>query len=112
MEYSSLLSTADQFAKLVVVGDQSSGKSSVLEGLTDLPFPRDNGLCTRFATQIVFRRAGSSSITISIIPSQSADSKTREKLLAFKIEDLASLSGDQFLLSLSRVGSFHTLQRL
>ena len=39
-------------AKLVVVGDQSSGKSSVLEGLTDLPFPRDNGLCTRFATQI------------------------------------------------------------
>lgn len=27
--------------QLVVVGDQSSGKSSVLEGLTNLPFPRD-----------------------------------------------------------------------
>ena len=29
--------------QLVVVGDQSSGKRSVLEGLTQLPFPRDNG---------------------------------------------------------------------
>lgn len=28
--------------QLVVVGDQSSGKSSVLEGLTALPFPRDS----------------------------------------------------------------------
>ena len=42
--------------QLVVVGDQSSGKSSVLEGLTNLPFPHDSGLCTRFATQITFRR--------------------------------------------------------
>jgi hypothetical protein len=42
--------------QLVVVGDQSSGKSSVLEGLTGLKFPRNAGLCTRFATQIIFRR--------------------------------------------------------
>lgn len=42
--------------QLVVVGDQSSGKSSVLEGLTKLKFPRSAGLCTRFATQIIFRR--------------------------------------------------------
>lgn len=45
--------------QLVVVGDQSSGKSSVLEGLTKLKFPRNSGLCTRFATQIIFRRAPS-----------------------------------------------------
>ena len=44
-------------SQLVVVGDQSSGKSSLLEGLTGLPFPVASELCTRFATQIVFRRS-------------------------------------------------------
>lgn len=71
--------------KLVVVGDQSSSKSSALEGLTDLSSPRDNGRGTRFATQIIFRRAEKSSITISIIPSRVADSKMKERLRAFKI---------------------------
>ncbi|KAL1638192.1 hypothetical protein SLS58_008932 [Diplodia intermedia] len=46
--------------QIVVVGDQSSGKPSVLEGLTRLPFPRDSGLCTHFATQITFRRSATS----------------------------------------------------
>ncbi len=59
--------------QLVVVDDQSSGKSSVLEGLTKLPFPGDSTLCTRFATQIVFRRAERESIAVSIIPSPSSD---------------------------------------
>ena len=40
--------------QLLVIGDQSSGKSSVLEGLTGIPYPRAS---TRFATQITFRRA-------------------------------------------------------
>lgn len=56
--------------QIVVVGDQSSGKSSVLEGLTDLPFPRDSGLCTRFATQITFRRSAARHIAVSIIPAK------------------------------------------
>ncbi|KAJ5052609.1 P-loop containing nucleoside triphosphate hydrolase protein, partial [Bipolaris maydis] len=50
--------------QLVVIGDQSSGKSSVLEGLTGLPFPRDSGLCTRFATQITFRRSSEENIVV------------------------------------------------
>lgn len=58
--------------QLVVVGDQSSGKSSVLEGLTNLPFPRDSGLCTRFATQITFRRDQKTSISVSIIAAPGA----------------------------------------
>lgn len=33
--------------QLVVCGDQSAGKSSVLEGITNLPFPRQDGVCTR-----------------------------------------------------------------
>ncbi|EPS40510.1 hypothetical protein H072_5636 [Dactylellina haptotyla CBS 200.50] len=43
--------------QLVVTGDQSSGKSSVLEALTGLPLPRSSGLCTRFATEISLRRS-------------------------------------------------------
>lgn len=33
--------------QLVVCGDQSAGKSSVLEALTEIPFPRNDNLCTR-----------------------------------------------------------------
>lgn len=39
--------------QLVVCGDQSAGKSSVLEALTEIPFPRNDNLCTRFATEII-----------------------------------------------------------
>ncbi|KAK3831961.1 MAG: P-loop containing nucleoside triphosphate hydrolase protein [Linnemannia gamsii] len=41
---------------LTIIGDQSSGKSSCLEALTKLPFPRNNGMCTRFAIQVNLRR--------------------------------------------------------
>nr|OQO32491.1 hypothetical protein B0A51_00900 [Rachicladosporium sp. CCFEE 5018] len=58
--------------QIVVVGDQSSGKSSVLEGLIKKPFPRDSGLCTRFATHLVFRRAVQEQILVSIIPDRYA----------------------------------------
>lgn len=42
--------------QLVIVGQQSAGKSSLLQSLTDIPFPVGDGLCTRFATRIVSRR--------------------------------------------------------
>ena len=43
--------------KLVIVGKQSAGKSSLLQSLTDIPFPVGTRLCTRFATRIVSRRS-------------------------------------------------------
>ncbi|KAL2875223.1 hypothetical protein SGCOL_009658 [Colletotrichum sp. CLE4] len=43
--------------QLAVCGDQSAGKSSVLEGITGIPFPRQEGLCTRFPTEIVLRHS-------------------------------------------------------
>lgn len=36
-----------QVPQIAVVGVQSSGKSSVLESLTKIPFPRDSTTCTR-----------------------------------------------------------------
>jgi hypothetical protein len=40
----------------VVVGEQSTGKSSVLQAVTEIPFPVDDNMCTRFATEIVLKR--------------------------------------------------------
>ena len=42
--------------QLVIVGGQSSGKSSLLRGLTDIPFPVSGGCCTRYPTRIVLHR--------------------------------------------------------
>lgn len=40
----------------MIVGKQSVGKSSLLEALTEIPFPVGGGSCTRFATRIISRR--------------------------------------------------------
>jgi GTPase SAR1 family protein len=90
--------------QLVVVGDQSSGKSSVLEGLTNLPFPRDSGLCTRFATQIIFRRARTSGISISIIPSANSSSEHAEAVIAWSKNDLTEVTPKAFAEIMVEVG--------
>ena len=54
--------------QIVVVGDQSGGKSSVLEAITGTPFPRHADGCTRFTTEIRLRRAAEEKLTIRIIP--------------------------------------------
>ncbi len=85
------------------VGDQSSGKSSVLEGLTELPFPRDSTLCTGFATQIVFRRAEQESVTVSISPSPSTGAAREAKLKAFKDDSMKVFAADDFKRLLAKV---------
>ena len=35
--------------QITVVGQQSAGKSSLIEAMSGVPFPRDKGTCTRFA---------------------------------------------------------------
>ena len=82
--------------QLVVVGDQSSGKSSVLEGLTNLPFPRDSGLCTRFATQIIFQRSQESNISVSIIPATGASQEHVEATKEWKKPNLKTLDPTPF----------------
>ncbi|RDA86294.1 hypothetical protein CP532_5661 [Ophiocordyceps camponoti-leonardi (nom. inval.)] len=83
--------------QLVVVGDQSSGKSSVLESLTGFSFPRDVGLCTRYATQITCARDSFQSVSISIIPRPDADEKLKSELSAFhrELHELSSENLDK-----------------
>lgn len=38
--------------KIVVVGDQSTGKSSLIEGMSEIKVPRSTGTCTRCPTEI------------------------------------------------------------
>jgi len=70
--------------QLVVCGDQSAGKSSVLEALTEIPFPKNDNLCTRFATEIILRRASANSITIKVIPDEKRPTVEQAKINTFK----------------------------
>lgn len=69
---------------LFALGDESSGKSSVLESLTGFSFPAAPGLCTRYATQICCRCEAEKRVDISIIPRQDADAATEQRLRAYK----------------------------
>lgn len=73
--------------QLVVCGDQSAGKSSVLEAITGIPFPRQEGLCTRFPTEIILRHSGqseSTTITATIRPSASRTQDDRLTMSAYR----------------------------
>ncbi|KAG9196913.1 hypothetical protein G6514_003047 [Epicoccum nigrum] len=72
-----------ELPQLVVCGDQSSGKSSVLEAITEIPFPRKENLCTRFATEIILRRSASSTSTITITPDKLRPKSEQAKLKSF-----------------------------
>ncbi|KAM0331648.1 hypothetical protein ACHAQA_003327 [Verticillium albo-atrum] len=66
--------------EIIVCGDQSAGKSSVLEAISGLAFPTRDSLCTRFATELVLRRGHETSVRVSITPGESRYDKEREDL--------------------------------
>lgn len=53
--------------QIVVVGQQSSGKSSILEAISGIPFPTNDGLCTRFPLEVIMRRGVKESVAVHII---------------------------------------------
>ncbi|KAK4243153.1 hypothetical protein C7999DRAFT_44970 [Corynascus novoguineensis] len=67
--------------QIIVCGDQSSGKSSVLEAISGMSFPAKDNLCTRFATELILRRAPAADVDIRITPGpeRSDKEKTRQK---------------------------------
>ncbi|KAH6853441.1 COG4 transport protein-domain-containing protein [Chaetomium sp. MPI-CAGE-AT-0009] len=79
--------------QLVVVGDQSSGKSSLLESLTGIPFPRAVELCTRYATQITQRRDDDSRVEVKIIAGPNASDAHKKHVEGYRTN---ALSPDEF----------------
>ncbi|KAI0099025.1 P-loop containing nucleoside triphosphate hydrolase protein [Nemania sp. FL0031] len=78
-EHKDLLDTIDDLRKhgvekfvdlpqIIVVGDQSSGKSSVLEAISRVRFPVKDGVCTRFATELVLRTDQQTRIHVQVQP--------------------------------------------
>ncbi|KAF2498673.1 hypothetical protein BU16DRAFT_302086 [Lophium mytilinum] len=74
----------DGLPQLIVCGDQSSGKSSVLEALTRVRFPTRSNLCTTFATELKLRRSTTTRISTKIKPGPSRSDEDKQRLSQFK----------------------------
>ena len=87
-----------------MVGDQSSGKSSLLESLSGIPFPKDQSLCTRHATQITSRRNSDDRVDIHIIPGPHASEEHRKHVESFHMHVSSGLEfREQFVDILKKV---------
>ncbi|KAF2831259.1 P-loop containing nucleoside triphosphate hydrolase protein [Ophiobolus disseminans] len=82
--------------QLIVCGDQSAGKSSLLEGLTRLRFPTDDNTCTTFATEVVLRRQPDVQISCTITPSKT---RSQAECREFAQFERKFSSRDDFLFS-------------
>lgn len=78
--------------QLIVCGDQSSGKSSVLEAVSGVRFPTQDNLCTRFATELILRRGPATSAKVTILPGNGRTDTEKAKLLEFQRE-ISDLEG-------------------
>ncbi|KXJ89924.1 P-loop containing nucleoside triphosphate hydrolase protein [Microdochium bolleyi] len=97
--------------QIIVVGDQSSGKSSVLEAISGVPFPAQSNLCTRFPTELVLRRTSQVSTRVSIVPHTSRTDSEKAALSSFNeqlqdFDDLSRLLGEaKSAMGISTLGS-------
>jgi hypothetical protein len=74
--------------QLVVCGDQSSGKSSVLQALSNVTFPVDTGTCTKFAMELALRRSPDKKAMAKIIPGRNASADRQRRLADFQPSDV------------------------
>lgn len=72
--------------QIIVCGSQSSGKSSTLESLSGISFPTSEGLCTRFATELILRRGETTDISVHINPGAGRTEKEKIDLAAFSLK--------------------------
>lgn len=70
--------------QLIVCGDQSSGKSSVLEAVSGVQFPTKDHLCTRFATELILRRDREENVKVTIMPGAERTDIEKKRLHKFQ----------------------------
>ena len=73
-----------ELPQIIVCGDQSSGKSSVLNAVSTLEFPTKDGLCTRFATEVIMRPGKPEHIVVSIVPGIGRSHNEKSALEGFR----------------------------
>jgi hypothetical protein len=66
--------------QLIVCGDQSSDKKSVLKAIPGLRFPTNPVLCTRFATELTLRRSPKTNTLATIVPGDDRTAFGKETL--------------------------------
>ncbi|KAE9365772.1 dynamin family protein [Stipitochalara longipes BDJ] len=69
--------------QIIVCGDQSSGKSSVLEAISGVSFPIKSNLCTRFPIELVLRKTSHIGVSVSIVPHHSRSESEQLSLGSF-----------------------------
>ncbi|KAK3618030.1 hypothetical protein LTR22_026516 [Elasticomyces elasticus] len=72
--------------EIAVCGDQSAGKSSVLEAISGMSFPTKDNLCTRFATELILRRDASTKVDVSINAGPDRSESEKERLATVRFE--------------------------
>ncbi|GKT42976.1 interferon-induced GTP-binding protein Mx3 [Colletotrichum spaethianum] len=77
--------------QIIVVGDQSSGKSSVLEAISHVHFPVQEGLCTRFATELVLRPGGRRRVKATVLFADNTKPAHELQITDFKQEDIDNI---------------------
>jgi len=78
--------------QIIVCGDQSSGKSSILESISGVAFPVKSNLCTRFPTELVLRKHHHVGVRVSIVPHHTRSDVEKRSLSGF-CEQLDSFEG-------------------
>lgn len=71
------------FPQWIVVGDQNTGKSSVMEAISRIPFPIQTGVCTRFPIQLELRRDPEVKFEVTITPGESRKDGEKAALRVF-----------------------------
>ncbi|EPS45501.1 hypothetical protein H072_508 [Dactylellina haptotyla CBS 200.50] len=86
--------------QIVALGDQNCGKSSLLESISGISFPVNDGLCTRFVIRIALRHTSKpAAVHASIKPGPTSEKSSAvcERLKGFQHEFKVSEFGpDQF----------------